>query len=36
MKFGQLIKYNIRITFFKNYAENKAERLFLDLFLVFK
>ena len=36
MKFGQLIKYSIRNNFFKNYAENEAERLVPDLFLFLK
>ena len=27
MKFGQLIKYNVRNIFFKNHAENEAGRL---------
>ena len=35
MKFGQSIEYN-KIFFFKNYAENEAERLVSDLFLFFK
>ena len=33
MKFGQLIEYNKRNIFFKNYAENQARRLVPDLFL---
>ena len=36
MKFGQLIEYNKRIFFFKNYADNEARRLVPDLFLFFK
>ena len=36
MKFGQLIEYNKRKIFFKNYAENEAGRLVPDLFLLFK
>ena len=36
MKFGQLIEYNKRNIFFKNYAENEARRLVLDLFSFFK
>ena len=36
IKFRQLIKYNVRIFFFKNYAENDAGRLDPDLFLVFE
>ena len=32
MKLGQLIEYNRKI-FFKNYAENEAERLVPDLFI---
>ena len=36
MKFGQLIEYNKRNIFFKNYAENEASRLVPDLFLFFK
>ena len=35
MKLGQLIEYNKRGTFFKNYAENEAGRLVWDLFLFF-
>ena len=35
MKFGQLIEYNKRNVFFKDYAENEAERLAPDLFLIF-
>ena len=35
MKLGQLIEYNKRF-FFKNYAENEAGRLVLDLFLFLK
>ena len=33
MKFGQLIEYNKRNIFFKNYAENEARRLVSDLFI---
>ena len=36
MKLGQLIEYIKKNIFFKNYAENKAGRLVLDLFLFFK
>ena len=36
MKVGQLIEYNKRKFFFKNYAENDAGRLVPDLFLFFK
>ena len=37
LKFGQLIGYKkIYIFFFKNYKENKAERLVRDLFLFMK
>ena len=36
MKFGQLADYSKRKNFFKNHAENKAGRLFPDLFLFFK
>ena len=35
MKLGQLIEYNKGDIFFKNYAENEAERLVPDLFLFF-
>ena len=35
MKLGQLIEYNKRNIFLKNYADNEAGRLFLDLFLSF-
>ena len=35
-KFGQLKEHNKRKFFFKNYAENEARRLVLDLFLFFK
>ena len=35
MKFGQLKEYN-KIFFFKNYADNEAEKLVPDLFLFFK
>ena len=30
MKFGQLIEYPREIFFFKNYAENEAEKLVPD------
>ena len=33
MKFGQLIEYNKRNIFFKNYAENEARCLVSDLFI---
>ena len=33
MKFGQLIEYNKRNIFLKNYAENEARRLVPNLFL---
>ena len=36
MKFGQLVKYNVRKFFFKNQAENEAGRIVHDLFLSFK
>ena len=36
MKLGQLIEYNEKKIFFKNYAENEVERLVPDLFLLFK
>ena len=36
MKFDQLIKYNVKIFFFKYYAENEPGRLVPDLFLFFK
>ena len=36
MKFGQLIEYNKRNIFFKNYAENVERRLVPDIFLFFK
>ena len=36
MKFGQLIGYKKQFFFFKNYAENKAERLVRDFFLFMK
>ena len=36
MKFGQLIKYSERYTFFKDHAKNEVERLVPDLFLFFK
>ena len=36
MKFGQSIEYNKRKFFFKNHAQNEAERLVPDLFLFFK
>ena len=36
MKFGQLIEYNMRSFFQKNFSENVAERLAPDLFLIFK
>ena len=36
MKPGQLIEYIKRNTFFKNYVENKAERLVPELFLFIK
>ena len=35
MKFGQLIEYPKKIFFFKNYAENEAEKLVQDRFLFF-
>ena len=35
MKFGQLIKYNVRNTFLQNYAKNEVGRLASDL-LFFK
>ena len=36
MKLGQLIEYNKRIIFFKNYTENEAWRLVSDLFIFFE
>ena len=36
MKFGQLIGYNKKNFFFKNYAKNEAKGLVPDLFLFFK
>ena len=33
MKLGQLIEYNKRNNFLKNYVENEVERLVPDLFL---
>ena len=36
MKPGQLIEYNKRKIFFKNYAENESGRLVPDLFLFFE
>ena len=36
MKLGQLIEYNKRRFFFKNYAENEVGRLVPDLFLFFE
>ena len=36
MKFGQLIEHPKRNIFFKNYAENEAEKLVSDCFLFFK
>ena len=36
MNFGQLIEYNKRNIFFKNYVENEARRLVPDLFLFFE
>ena len=36
MKLGQLIEYNKRNIFLKNYAENEAGRLVPDLFLFFE
>ena len=33
MKFGQLIEYNKRNIFFKNYAENETSRLVPDLLI---
>ena len=33
MKLGQLIEYNKRNNFLKNYAQNEVERLVPDLFL---
>ena len=33
MKLGQLIEYNKRNNFLKNYAENEVERLVPDVFL---
>ena len=36
MKFGDLREYKAKIFFFKNHAENEAERLVPDLLLFFK
>ena len=36
MKFGQLIEYNKRNKFLKNYTENEAGRLAPDLFFFLK
>ena len=36
MKFGQLIRYNMRSFFFKTHTENKAGRLVSDFFLFFR
>ena len=36
MKFGQLIEHLKRNIFFKNYAENEAEKLVPDHFCVLK
>ena len=36
MKFGQLIEYNKKIFFSKNYAENETRKLVPDLFSFFK
>ena len=36
MKFGQIIGYNKRNIFFKNFAENEAGRLVSALFLFFE
>ena len=36
MKFGQLIEYNKKNIFLKNYVENEAGRLVPDLFLFFE
>ena len=35
MKLGQLIEYNKRIIFLKNYAKNEAGKLVPELFLFF-
>ena len=36
MKFGKIIKYNKKIIFFRNHAENVAGRLAAVIFLFFK
>ena len=36
MKFGKIIKYNKKMIFFRNHAENVAGRLVSDLLLFFK
>ena len=36
MKFGQVIKYNVKIFFFKIHAVNEAGRLVSDLILLFE
>ena len=35
MKFVQIIEYNKRNTFLKNYAKNEVRRLVPDLFFIF-
>ena len=35
MKFGQLIRYSVKIFFFENHAENKAVSLVPELFFLF-
>ena len=36
MKFGQLLKYNMRNSFLQDHAENETQRLVPDPFLFFK
>ena len=36
MKFGQSMEYNKRKSFFKNHAQNEAEKLVPDYFLFFE
>ena len=36
MRLGQLIEYNNRKSFFKNYAENEEGRLVADFFNFYK
>ena len=36
MKLGQLIEYNMRKFFLKNYTQNVLDKLFPDLYLKFE